>query len=407
MKTVSVIIPNYNHGHYLANAINSILTQSFVDYEIIVVDDGSTDNSREVASSFGEKICYIWQENKGLGGARNTGILASNSEFISLLDADDEWEPDYLEQMVHLAQKYPSGVVYYCCAQGIDEIGNLLPQKFGQMVASGDVFQNLLRANFIIPSTVMLRRAELIENGLFEQDNKAIHGCEDWDLWLRLAPTYPIVGTSECLVRYRLHQNTFSAHPGKMQGAVLAVIEKHYGPDDGNENEWASEKKRAFGGVYRYHALSEIQNLEDWESASRYLRRGLEVDPSLALDLDLFYEMAFGKQSPGYRGTEEQLNFDQNSSNIVRLLENVFQNANVQKTCKRQSWGTAYFAIALAAYNTGKREVSRHFFIQAIRYRSELLFEPRVTANLLKTYLHPTWMNQIKSIGLKQSDNKQ
>ena len=120
MNKVSVIIPNYNNAHYLGKAIQSVLRQSFKDYEIIVVDDGSTDNSKDVVSTFGDKVRYIWQENKGLGGARNTGINASNTEFIGLLDADDEWKPFYLEKMMSLVQRHPDAAVYYSAARGMD-----------------------------------------------------------------------------------------------------------------------------------------------------------------------------------------------------------------------------------------------------------------------------------------------
>ncbi len=169
MKTVSVVIPNYNNAHYLGRAIQSILHQTFTDYEIIVVDDGSTDNSKDVVGAFGDKVRYIWQENKGLGGARNTGILASNAEFIGLLDADDEWKPTYLERMISLVQRLSDAAVYFCAAQGMDAAGKDLPQIFGRFIPSDSIYQTLLRANFIIPSTVTLRRVAILEAGLFEE----------------------------------------------------------------------------------------------------------------------------------------------------------------------------------------------------------------------------------------------
>lgn len=399
MKKVSVIIPNYNHCHYLGSAIQSVLAQTFSDYEIIVVDDGSTDNSREVVSSFGEKVHYIWQENKGLGGARNTGILASTAEFVGFLDADDEWEPTYLERMVQLSQKYPEAVVYYCCAQGIDESGNQLPQVFGQMVAPGDVYQNLLRANFIIPSTVMARRSTVVEKGLFEQDNLAIHGCEDWDLWLRLAPHNRMVGTSERLVRYRQHQNTFSAHPEKMQKAVKAVIEKHFGLDEGDQNKWSPEKKRAYGGVYRYASLTAVQTQDDWKAASQYLKRAIEIDPNLVEDLDLFYELAFGKQPPGHKGTNHKLELEQNIVKITELLKDSIGTKTIQEThsLRRKLYGTSNFAIGLAAYNSSRKRISRKYLLRSLYYRPELVFEPRIIPNFLKTYINTSWIGWNKT----------
>lgn len=97
MPEVSVIIPCYNHGHYLPHAVNSVLAQTFTDWEAIIVDDGSTDNTREVAAQFtDERVRYVHQENRGLSGARNTGIRAAQGAYLAFLDADDEWEPRFL-----------------------------------------------------------------------------------------------------------------------------------------------------------------------------------------------------------------------------------------------------------------------------------------------------------------------
>jgi glycosyltransferase involved in cell wall biosynthesis len=114
---VSVVIPNYNHTRFITGAIQSVLNQTYRSFEVIVVDDGSTDNSREVVASFGSQVRYIWQENQGLAGARNTGIRAARGQLIGLLDADDQWLPDFLEKMVALAdelRRWMKPVAFYC-----------------------------------------------------------------------------------------------------------------------------------------------------------------------------------------------------------------------------------------------------------------------------------------------------
>ena len=103
MHLVSIIIPNFNQARFVVSAIESALGQTYPFFEIIVVDDGSTDNSREVVARFGNKVRYMWQKNQGLAGARNTGIKAAKGEFIGLLDADDEWERNFLDSMLALA----------------------------------------------------------------------------------------------------------------------------------------------------------------------------------------------------------------------------------------------------------------------------------------------------------------
>jgi glycosyltransferase involved in cell wall biosynthesis len=406
VKKVSVIIPNYNNAQYVAGAIQSVLAQSFADYDIIVVDDGSTDNSRQVVHSFGDKVRHIYQQNKGLGGARNAAILASEAEFIGLLDADDEWSPNFLEKMVALTSLFPSGAAYFCGAQGIDTQGNSLPQYFGGAPKSnstlrrGNLYARLLRLNYLIPSTFLVRRSIFEEVGLFEQNNRKMHGCEDWDLWLRMARTHDFVGTPSRLVRYRIHTNALSANPGKMQDAARAVIEAHFGPEEDNVLNWSPEKRRAYGGLYRYDLLTSVQRQQDWQNAANYFRKALEIDPSLSKDIDMFYELALGYQPSGYRGTRQHLNLQNSIAELEKLLYEVFSKSppSWQASVRRTAYGMANFAIGLAAYNTGQRRVSRGYLMKALFFYPGLWFDPRVSANLIKSFVSQTWIQKLQNL---------
>ena len=397
-KFVSVIMPVYNGEKYLRWAIESVLGQTYSNFELIVVDDGSTDNSGDIARSFGDKIRYIYQENKGLGGARNTGILASQAEFVGLLDADDEWMPNYLETMMKLVQQYPNAAVYYCTAQGMDSNGNNLTRIFGRVIKSID--QRLLRANFIIPSTVILNRSVVIDFGLFEQDNLEIHGCEDWDLWLRLISSHQFVGTTETLVRYRLHENTFSANSDHMQKAVKAVIEKNFGLDNGNYADWSDDKKRAFGGVYRYQALISVQKKGDWKTAKVSLRKAFEIDPTLTIDLDLFYDLAYGAQKPGNEDITPDLALVQNSQWIMSMLEGFFDENLGLASLRRMARGTAYYAIGLVAYNVDRKDLSKRFLSRAIVLSPRFLLNPRLDQRidfiLIKSFIRVPWKKTLE-----------
>ncbi len=396
MKALSVIIPNFNNAKYLGRAIQSILDQTFTDYEIIVVDDGSTDNSRNVVDAFGNKVRYIWQENKGLGGARNTGIRASNSELIGLLDADDEWKPDYLAKMMLLAQSHPDAAVYFSAARGMDSDNNDLPQIFGRMVSSEEFYQALLRANFIIPSTIVFRRKAVVDAGLFEEKNRGLHGCEDWDLWLRLAPSHQFAGTAEPLVRYRLHAQTFSANPAHMQDAVKTVIEKNFGADDGKYADWTPEKKRAFAGVYRYCALSSVQKQASWNTATESLCKAFEIDPTLTVDINFFYELAFGSQLPGYRETAYDLDLEQNARQITGMLANIFDATPLPGSLRRRAFATASYAIGLVAYNTSRRDLSARFLTRALVLSPKLLLDRKVVFTLIKSYLRSSLLDRFR-----------
>jgi len=402
MPKVSIIIPNYNQTKFLREAIQSALNQTYKSFEVIVIDDGSTDNCREVVSDFGDKVRYIWQENKGLGGARNTGINAAQGELIGLLDADDLWKPIFLEKMVSLASQNPDAGVFYCSAQAIDEETNELPQIFGGPARPPEImYWTLLRANFIIPSTVLMRRSIVLAAGLFEQILQSVHGCEDWDLWLRILPEHKFIGTSDCLVRYRIHGSSLSAHPERMQHAYQAVVEKHFGLDDGEWQSWSKEKRRAFGGVYRYFVLTSIQRQDDWQSAAHYLSKALLVDPTLAEDLGLFYDLALGTQPAGYRGSAYQVDINKNATKINSMLENEFYSPLPEelRELKLKTLGTANYALGLAAYNTGSRSLSRRFYFKALSYRHELFQEKQVLGNLLKSFISQPWLERIKGYG--------
>ncbi len=394
---ISVIIPNFNNGHYLGNAIQSVLSQTYNNFEIIVIDDGSTDNSRQVVGSFGNKVRYIWQENKGLAGARNTGILAAQGELVGLLDADDEWLPGYLENMLLLAHRFPNAAVYYCSAQGIDAEGNELPQIFGGPTRQPEgLYQTLLRANFLIPSTILMRRSIILDVGLFD---RSLRSCEDWDLWLRILPSHEIVGTNECLVRYRIHGNSLSTNPANMQNAVRLVIEKHFGVDDGKLDTWSQNKRRAYGGVYRYHVLTSIQRQSDWQAGAVYLQRALLTDSTLAVDIDLFYELAFGTQPSGYRGTTHYLDLEQTAKLVLNMLDSVFNAIDpIQHPLQKKAFGTANYAIGLVAYNTGNRNLSRSFLSKALFFRPDLWLDRRVIGNLIKSFLSMSLITSIKKV---------
>jgi glycosyltransferase involved in cell wall biosynthesis len=392
---VSVIIPSYNSAQFLGTSIQSVLGQTFKNYEVIVVDDGSSDNCWEAVARFGDTVKYIRQENQGLAGARNTGIRAARGELIGLLDADDEWCPDYLEQMINLSEKYPFASVFYCMAQCMDVDGRNLPQNVGGPPVAPDLlYQKLLRANFIIPSTVTFRRKLIVDAGYFDSN---LRSCEDWDLWLRILPTETIVGDSQSLVHYRVHGNSLSANVSGMHDAAKRVIEKHFGPDDGQVTSWSFEKRRAYGGIYRYYLLTSVQRQNNWRESSLYLRKALEMDPTLAGDLDMFYELALGSQPTGYRVTIEPFDLSQNALEIEKLLHQVFSKPVHQPSLQRLAYGTANFALGLIAYNINCRKLCRRFLLKALFFRPNLLFNYHVVGNLIKSFLSKSFMEKMKS----------
>jgi len=390
---ISVIIPNYNHTRFIPTAIKSVLNQTYPRCEIIVVDDGSTDDSREVVAQFGDKVRYIWQKNQGLAGTRNTGIQAAAGEMIALLDADDEWAPEFLDTMIRLAGENPNGLVFYCMAQCMDVDGNDLPQLVGgPPVAPEALYQKLLRANFIIPSTVIFKRQPLLEAGSFDA---SLRSCEDWDMWLRLLPAGQIIGTAQTLVRYRVHGSSLSTNVANMQDAARKVVEKHFGGEEGDPATWSNDKRRAYGGLYRYQTITFIQRQNNWTAAASTLQKSLLIDPTLTLDLDFFYELGLGSQQVGHRGVSDVQN---QTANALALESCVLALPKELGTLRSRAIGTAEYALGLLAYGFGQRSACRRYFAKAIAHRPELSFDIHVLGNYFKSFINREAVTGLKKI---------
>jgi len=358
--TISVIIPTFNQAQYLADAIRSALTQTLRAHEIIVVDDGSTDATADVAKGFHELVRYIHQPNQGLAGARNAGIAAADGAFIALLDSDDIWRPDHLALLATAAASWPEAVAWIGSGACIDAAGRALPQGPGHAASSATWIdrRQLLRANAIIPSAALLHRQRLVQCGGFATDPQVLHGCEDWDLWLRLSLDGPLIGLPAASVGYRLHPSSMSTNLALMAEAARHVMERAVGAETGDPTQWPADKRLGWGGAYRFCALTSLIRAGDWPACVDALRRALAIDPSLAQDSDLFYELALGTQPLGYRGSDQQR--DLSVARIAWLLGQLsVQGPHAGRPDQRQVAKTAWRALALAGYNLGDPAVAR------------------------------------------------
>jgi len=188
MPLVSVIIPTYNRASYLKEAVQSVLGQTFQDFELIVVDDGSTDSTPSVLQVFADVITYIYQENKGVSSARNTGLERAAGSLIALLDSDDLWDPQKLEVQTRFFRSRPEALI--CQTQEIwIRNGRRVNPKAYHRKQAGDVFGISLQRCMVSPSAVMFRKRLLDEVGLFDT---RLPACEDYDLWLRVSCRHPV-----------------------------------------------------------------------------------------------------------------------------------------------------------------------------------------------------------------------
>ncbi|MEK7290503.1 MAG: glycosyltransferase, partial [Planctomycetota bacterium] len=202
LPVVSVILPTYNCANFLPHSIQSILSQTYDSYEIIVVDDGSTDNTKEVLNPFMQRISYIkLEQNKGLPAARNIGIKSALGKYIAFIDADDIWLPEKLQTDIKYFETYSEISMVYSKHINIDINGSVLDGDTKKRLPSGNIFIQLFsEQNFIITSSVVVKKDVFETTGLFDEQ---LFNCQDWDMWLRITFYFKVAGINKTLVKYR------------------------------------------------------------------------------------------------------------------------------------------------------------------------------------------------------------
>ena len=231
MATVDVIIPAFNAANYLPAALDSVGSQTFDDWQIVLVDDGSTDDTAAVVAPFlerfGTKLKYIRQENRGLPAARNAAVQASSSNFIALLDADDVWLPNRLAESLQALAARPNAGLAYGLITYMDAAGNAMETFQGNAAPfEGHVASRIYMRKIELPCpTITIRRSCIDEVGLFDE---TMRSTEDRDLWLRIALRHEVAFVPKVLAYYRVSPNSMSANAQRMIEAQLQFIRKHY-----------------------------------------------------------------------------------------------------------------------------------------------------------------------------------
>ena len=247
MPLISVVIPVYNGEKTIAETIESVLNQSFSNFEIVVINDGSQDSTLDILASIQDPRLKIFSHpNAGLSASRNRGISQSSGEFIAFLDADDLWTPDKLEAQLTALQENPNAAVAYSWTDFIDETSQFL-KPGPHFTISGDVYAELLRGNFLANgSNPLIRRQALIKVGSFDV---SFSGVADWELYLRLATHYHFVAVPSPQILYRLSANSMSTNLFKQEADSIQFIEQAYAQAPESLQHL---KKECFGFLYQY-----------------------------------------------------------------------------------------------------------------------------------------------------------
>lgn len=252
---ISVIIPAYNAEKTVVESINSVLGQTYSDFELIVINDGSTDRTLEVVEGIKGKdsrVKVFSYENAGGSVSRNRGAFLAKGEFISFLDADDIWTPDKLEMQLLALQKNPEYGVAYSWTDYINGRGEIVGNG-SRVRASGDVYERLIENNFLENGSNPLIRTEIfIATGGFDNSLKA---AQDWDMWLRLAMQSLFVYVPKVQVLYRISANSLSANIPQQGKYSLQVL----GRSLLIKPVSCKTVKLSYGNLYKYLLCKSLQ----------------------------------------------------------------------------------------------------------------------------------------------------
>ena len=268
MLEVSIIIPTYNSAKYIPDAINSILNQTFKDYEIIIVDDGSTDNTREILNKYNSKIRYIYQENKGPSAARNIGIKNAKGKYIAFLDADDIWLPDKLQRQMKLFANESSVSFVYTSSYIMNENGFILRKMQCYNRSRRKILNELYLSKSIGNTSSTIIKKECFDKvGLFDE---TLTVAEDWDMWLRICQRFRFKCIDEPLVMTREYEGSQSFFGVRNLENELDFIKKVF-----SEKYLKTKfflKRKAYSYCYRRAAIAYHENGEHIKAKQCFFR---------------------------------------------------------------------------------------------------------------------------------------
>lgn len=269
MEKVSIVIPTFNRSSSVKKAVESVLNQTYQNFELIIVDDNSNDDTRETISILKDRRIRYHRNKKNLGGSasRNVGINMASSKFIAFLDDDDEWLPEKLEKQIHILEKTKSDFCGVFTGFKYLKEGKVIKRTIPQK--EGDLYRDLLWSNCIGTTSIFLvKKSCLSEIGNF---NEKLPASQDWDLYLRLARKYKFKVIQEPLVNYCVHEGEQISDSYQKK---LASLEYMY---ENNKNEIVKFKKIHGNHLYNL-SIFELLN-SNRENALNYVKKSVEINP--------------------------------------------------------------------------------------------------------------------------------
>ena len=267
---VSVILPTYNRAHTLLRSIESVLNQTYSNFELIIVDDGSTDNTTEVVKSFNDsRIIYIKKsKNAGPASARNTGINNSRGKYIAFQDSDDEWLKEKLEKQILLLEKSDNnvGVVYSSFYKIMSNNNKVLIPKSSIKEKEGWIYKRLLSGNIVGMPVALIKKECFEKCGNF---NENLHALEDWELFLRISKDYKFIFINEALVISYESPVSVSKNRINHINAIKTILKENYNEINKN-NKLLSQ--------YCYLIGKRLLDINNFEEGKKWLNQSLKSD---------------------------------------------------------------------------------------------------------------------------------
>jgi len=274
---VSVIMPTYNRAAYLREAIESVLAQRLGDLELIVVDDGSSDDTAGVLAAVRDpRVRYVRQEHRGVSAAANRGLRMARGQYIGRLDSDDLWVPETLQTLAEVLDSKPEVGVAYAKGQAMDSGGKLLPHTHGMAPRfPGEALRSLVYEDFTCNIATLARRSCFDRAGEYDE---SLPASEDWDMWLRIAAQDQFAFVDRILGHFRWHDGNMTGPASPLFEAVLQTrtrpLDKVFARPD-VPDAVSAMKSRAYENIYLFRCLRWLQahNFRAaWREASRAVR---------------------------------------------------------------------------------------------------------------------------------------
>lgn len=354
MPKVSIIIPTYNHDRFVCQAVDSALAQTYPDIEVVVVDDGSTDQTQARLTRYASRITYIYQENKGLSEARNTGFHAAHGDLILFLDADDQIPAHKLVLQVPVLETRPEFGLVYSGFQYLDEtgtriLGEVRPGRQGQ------VLRDLLRRDFFFPPGAAVVRRECLERvGLFDP---ACSAAADTDMWVRIARAgYAFGYVDELLFQYRVVKGSMSRNHAKQAQHEFIRLAKFFSDSD-LPDDIKGLQAEAYS-ILHYEFAAKYYSVGRVELGQAYIRQAIALCPTLASDKEWLLEWLGGfVQGP---------QIDDPRRMIDLIFDNLPAEATALQSLRRRAYGRYHTAAAFSEYQNHRLKNIRPHIVPAL-----------------------------------------